>query len=80
MHGYEIEYAFGQPYWRPHLYDQTHLEDEKRLSSIIMQIWANFANTGLVFEYSQELSGADKLVPADILAVFRYSQHLILPV
>ncbi|CAO4360622.1 unnamed protein product [Caenorhabditis nigoni] len=46
MHGYEIEYAFGQPYWRPHLYDQKQLEDEKRLSSIIMQVWANFANTG----------------------------------
>ncbi|CAB3408446.1 unnamed protein product [Caenorhabditis bovis] len=46
MHGYEIEYGFGQPFWRPHLYDQGELHNEKKLSAIIMDLWANFANTG----------------------------------
>ncbi|CAD6186195.1 unnamed protein product [Caenorhabditis auriculariae] len=46
MHGYEIEYAFGQPFWRPHLYDQNELETEKKLSSTIMRLWADFANSG----------------------------------
>lgn len=46
MHGYEIEYGFGQPFWRPHLYNQDKLDDEKKFSEFIMNIWSNFATAG----------------------------------
>ncbi|KJH42002.1 hypothetical protein DICVIV_12016 [Dictyocaulus viviparus] len=51
MHGYEIEYAFGQPFARPSLYDKNHLETEKRFSELIMNLWMDFANTGTPATY-----------------------------
>ncbi|KAK6731536.1 hypothetical protein RB195_007783 [Necator americanus] len=47
MHGYEIEYEFGQPFLRPELYDKDYLETEQRFSKYVMRLWMNFANTGV---------------------------------
>ncbi|VDL70286.1 unnamed protein product [Nippostrongylus brasiliensis] len=46
MHGYEIEYAFGQPMTRPSLYEKSYLGTERRFSEYIMKLWTDFANTG----------------------------------
>ncbi|KAK6731537.1 hypothetical protein RB195_007784 [Necator americanus] len=46
MHGYEIEYEFGQPILRPELYDQNRLKTERSFSKYVMRLWMNFANTG----------------------------------
>ncbi|VDO85437.1 unnamed protein product, partial [Heligmosomoides polygyrus] len=51
MHGYEIEYAFGQPLTRPSLYDKSSLGIERRFSEYIMQLWTDFANTGTPASY-----------------------------
>ncbi len=48
MHGYEIEYVFGQPFRHSHLYAQSQLDSEKRFSETIMKYWATFAAEGLV--------------------------------
>ncbi|ETN81493.1 Carboxylesterase [Necator americanus] len=47
MHGYEIEYEFGQPFLRPELYDKDYLETEQRFSKYVIRLWMNFANTGV---------------------------------
>ncbi|VDO55513.1 unnamed protein product [Haemonchus placei] len=47
MHGYEIEYAFGQPLTRPSLYEKSYLGVEIQFSELIMKLWTDFANTGL---------------------------------
>ncbi|KAK5972590.1 Carboxylic ester hydrolase, partial [Trichostrongylus colubriformis] len=48
MHGYEIEYAFGQPLTNSSLYDdKSYLEIEKQFSEYIMKLWTDFANTGI---------------------------------
>ncbi|CAI5439902.1 unnamed protein product [Caenorhabditis angaria] len=46
MHGYEIEYAFGQPFHRPALYQQEYLREEEQLSTIVMDLWGQFAEGG----------------------------------
>ncbi|PIO72658.1 Carboxylesterase [Teladorsagia circumcincta] len=46
MHGYEIEYAFGQPLTRPSLYDKSYIGVEMQFSELIMKLWTDFANTG----------------------------------
>ncbi|KHJ91427.1 hypothetical protein OESDEN_08709 [Oesophagostomum dentatum] len=46
MHGYEIEYAFGQPLTRPSLYDKNYLDTEQRFSQYILQLWSDFSTTG----------------------------------
>ncbi|KAL6732238.1 hypothetical protein Aduo_003018 [Ancylostoma duodenale] len=51
MHGYEIEYAFGQPLTRPSLYDKNYLETEQRFSEYILQLWADFSDTGVPAPY-----------------------------
>ncbi|RCN28889.1 hypothetical protein ANCCAN_25363 [Ancylostoma caninum] len=51
MHGYEIEYAFGQPLTRPSLYDKSYLETEQRFSEYILQLWADFSDTGVPAPY-----------------------------
>ncbi|VIO96128.1 Uncharacterized protein BM_BM8527 [Brugia malayi] len=47
MHGYEIEYVFGQPFRHSHLYAQSQLDSEKRFSETIMKYWATFAAEGV---------------------------------
>ncbi|VDL92825.1 unnamed protein product [Schistocephalus solidus] len=47
MHGYEIEYVFGMPFFdefREKFYNFT--DEERQLSRKIMRYWANFARTG----------------------------------
>ncbi|CAI4221132.1 unnamed protein product [Auanema sp. JU1783] len=46
MHGYEIEYAFGQPFWRSHLYDHDRLNVEQSFSQFIMNLWTDFTAKG----------------------------------
>ncbi|VBB31619.1 unnamed protein product, partial [Acanthocheilonema viteae] len=46
MHGYEIEYVFGQPFRHSHLYAQSQVDSEKRFSEAIMKYWATFAIEG----------------------------------
>ncbi|VDM97418.1 unnamed protein product [Thelazia callipaeda] len=46
MHGYEIEYVFGQPFRHSHLYAHTQLASEQRFSEAIMKYWATFASEG----------------------------------
>lgn len=47
MHGYEIEYIFGQPLRHGHLYAPSQLASEQRFSETIMKYWANFALEGI---------------------------------
>jgi hypothetical protein len=42
MHGYEIEYIFGVPFWNSQSYD----DEDRLVSRQIMNYWANFARTG----------------------------------
>ncbi|VDM70786.1 unnamed protein product, partial [Strongylus vulgaris] len=51
MHGYEIEYAFGQPLARPSLYDKNYLETEQHFAAYIQQLWADFCTTGAPAPY-----------------------------
>uniref|UniRef100_A0A7I4XW54 Carboxylic ester hydrolase n=1 Tax=Haemonchus contortus TaxID=6289 RepID=A0A7I4XW54_HAECO len=51
MHGYEIEYAFGQPLTRPSLYEKNYLGVEIQFSELIMKLWTDFANTGTPAPY-----------------------------
>ncbi|PIO74076.1 Carboxylesterase [Teladorsagia circumcincta] len=51
MHGYEIEYAFGQPLTRPSLYDKSYIGVEMQFSELIMKLWTDFANTGTPAPY-----------------------------
>lgn len=55
MHGYEIEYVFGQPFRHSHLYAQSQLDSEKRFSETIMKYWATFAAEGLVLSSFENL-------------------------
>uniref|UniRef100_A0A915BQ72 Carboxylic ester hydrolase n=1 Tax=Parascaris univalens TaxID=6257 RepID=A0A915BQ72_PARUN len=47
MHGYEIEYVFGQPMRQSHLYAAGQLTSEQRFSEMIMKFWTEFAVTGV---------------------------------
>ncbi|MCP9260334.1 Carboxylic ester hydrolase [Dirofilaria immitis] len=47
MHGYEIEYVFGQPFRHSHLYSESQLDSEKRFSEAIMKYWTTFAAEGV---------------------------------
>ncbi|KHN70682.1 Acetylcholinesterase 1 [Toxocara canis] len=47
MHGYEIEYVFGQPLRQTHLYAAAQLASEQRFSEVIMKYWTDFAVTGV---------------------------------
>lgn len=55
MHGYEIEYVFGQPFRHSHLYVQSQLDSEKRFSETIMKYWATFAAEGLALSSTEKL-------------------------
>ncbi|KJH51456.1 hypothetical protein DICVIV_02373 [Dictyocaulus viviparus] len=46
MHGYEIEYMFGQPLSKPLLYDQGKVNTEEQFSKLIMELWAEFIRRG----------------------------------
>lgn len=43
MHGYEIEYVFGQPFRRTSDYAVAYQKEEMRFSDMIMDYWTNFA-------------------------------------
>uniref|UniRef100_A0A8R1TM85 Carboxylic ester hydrolase n=1 Tax=Onchocerca volvulus TaxID=6282 RepID=A0A8R1TM85_ONCVO len=47
MHGYEIEYVFGQPFRHSHLYSQSQIDSERRFSETIMKYWTSFAAEGV---------------------------------
>ncbi|VDK42709.1 unnamed protein product [Anisakis simplex] len=47
MHGYEIEYAFGQPLRQTSLYAAVQLASEQKFSEIIMKYWTDFAVSGV---------------------------------
>lgn len=42
IHGYEINFVFGEPFNRKFKYT----DEERELSSRFMRYWANFARTG----------------------------------
>lgn len=44
LHGYEINFIFGEPF--NGRFEYTN--EEKELSSRFMRYWANFARTGLI--------------------------------
>ena len=46
MHGYEIEYIFGQPFRKPKIYARGQLELEQNISRKIMKYWKQFSFTG----------------------------------
>lgn len=46
MHGYEIEYHFGQPIARPELYNRLTVAAEQQFSREIMKMWTYFATEG----------------------------------
>ncbi|VDM62164.1 unnamed protein product [Angiostrongylus costaricensis] len=60
MHGYEIEYAFGQPLSRPSLYEKNYLRTEQRFSEFIMKLWIDFANTGTPATYWPKYNRIDR--------------------
>ncbi|KAJ1370078.1 hypothetical protein KIN20_031725 [Parelaphostrongylus tenuis] len=60
MHGYEIEYAFGQPLARPSLYEKNYLRTEQRFSELIMNLWMDFANTGTPAAYWPKYNRIDR--------------------
>ncbi|KAE9421697.1 hypothetical protein Angca_003124, partial [Angiostrongylus cantonensis] len=60
MHGYEIEYAFGQPLSRPSLYEKNYLTTEQRFSEFIMKLWIDFANTGTPATYWPKYNRIDR--------------------
>jgi acetylcholinesterase len=43
LHGYEINFIFGEPYNRIQF---KYAKEEQELSSRFMRFWANFARTG----------------------------------
>nr|AAS49410.1 secreted acetylcholinesterase [Dictyocaulus viviparus] len=46
MHGYEIEYMFGQPFFMPSVYKEELLELEREFSKYIMKLLADFVRDG----------------------------------
>lgn len=48
MHGYEIEYVFGQPLRLPQMYSPTELKKEQEFSEVMMKYWADFAGAWFV--------------------------------
>ncbi|EFO22580.1 hypothetical protein LOAG_05902 [Loa loa] len=80
MHGYEIEYVFGQPFRHSHLYAQSQLDSEKRFSEAIMKYWATFAAEGVprpqwpkynkvtrkAFVLNDEITGTSHQIDVDV--------------
>ncbi|KHJ91428.1 hypothetical protein OESDEN_08710 [Oesophagostomum dentatum] len=60
MHGYEIEYFFGQPIARPSLYDEKYLETEQRFSKYVLQLWSDFCTTGSPASYWPRYNKRDR--------------------
>ncbi|KAK6731532.1 hypothetical protein RB195_007780 [Necator americanus] len=50
MHGYEIEYEFGQPFLNSSLY-KGKLKNEKIFSKNIMRFWKHFIKTGVPVDF-----------------------------
>ncbi|KJH42838.1 hypothetical protein DICVIV_11169 [Dictyocaulus viviparus] len=46
VHGYEIEYMFGQPIFNSSFYAKELINEEKKISDYLMKMWANSAKSG----------------------------------